>query len=240
MTQEKSVTAVVSVIIPTHNGAHVIRDTVNQFMLDADLPPLEIIVVENGSQDQTNSILREIQENWDSKHQLKVMHSVLGIGAAYSKGVSESSGSIVYLTADDIPFGIDDLKGGLALITQSDFIIGSKGHPESIVTRSWKRNAMTSAFRLARKLILDSSVRDSQGTFIIHGEWIRKTSPSIKEDGFLWSTILVDRAESANLNIVEIPVTLQTSGEMGTRVKVKDIFGMGTGLLKVRRQRKLL
>jgi len=228
----------ITAVLPTRNGGNYLSHTIAQLVelkLDIDL---EIIVVENGSTDSTWQKLNDIKENWDSATQLHIAQSSPGLGNAYSKGVELSQGDLVYLTADDLPFGTDDLTQALELAPTTEVIIGSKAHGQSKIDRGLLRGALSQSFRLTRAIILGSSVGDSQGTFVVDGTWLRDFASKSHEQGFLWTTELVDCAEQDNRTIVEIPITFYPRVEdTGSRVKIADVVNMLTGTFRIRSRR---
>jgi glycosyltransferase involved in cell wall biosynthesis len=226
------------VIVPCKNGASFIRDTADY--LDRELPieSAEIIIVENGSTDGTFETLTAIVTEWAGRIPLVVVQSKPGLGYAYACGISTSRGELVYLTADDVPFGIDDLALALQVNPPVTVIIGSKGHPDSVVDRSMARSVMTSAFRSVRRGMLGSRVRDSQGTFILDGDWARAYAARGVESGFLWTTELVDCAEQDGMQIREIPIVFHSRGDKTpSRVRVQDAVDMVVGTWRIRARR---
>jgi dolichyl-phosphate beta-glucosyltransferase len=154
--------------------------------------------------------------------------------------VEISRGVTVLLTADDLPFGFDDIDAGDALARSSGgclppIIIGSKAHPASRVGRGAVRGVLASGFGLLRRLILRTRVRDSQGTFLVDGNLMRRLAPQIYESGFLFSTELVYLAERIGLQPTEVPVRISVDhGEHRSRVTPSDIASMAIGLIRIR------
>jgi len=228
----------VSAIIPTRNGGAYLAHTLDQ-LAELDLAGgLEIIVVENGSADSTWEQLQQLKARWNSKVLLKITQSKAGLGNAYLKGVKLSQGDLVYLTADDLPFGTEDLTTAIEWAKEAHIIIGSKAHKASKIDRGLLRGALSQSFRLTRAAILGSAVGDSQGTFIVMGSWIREFATRSHEEGFLWTTELVDSAEQGGLVIVEIPITFYPrESPTGSRVKISDVVNMLTGTFRIRSRR---
>ena len=228
----------VSVVVPTRNGGDYLAHTLDQ-LIQLELPTdLEIIVVENGSTDSTWVQLQELSESWKCSIPLKITQSRPGLGNAYTAGVQISQGDHVYLTADDLPFGTADLAAATYLTDQYQVIIGSKAHKDSVINRGLLRGALSQSFRLTRTIVLRSTIGDSQGTFIVNGPWLRAFAKSSKEEGFLWTTELVDSAERDGLAIVEIPITFEPrENPTGSRVKINDVANMLIGTFRIRSRR---
>lgn len=87
----------VSVVIPTFNRSHLIRDTLDS-VLSQSYPHLEIIVVDDGSTDNTLNLLSEYGQG------IRVIHqSNQGEGSARNTGIRESKGEYVsFVDSDDL------------------------------------------------------------------------------------------------------------------------------------------
>jgi len=234
-------TPVVSYVIAAHNSATVIENTIEAAAKRLTGVPAEIIVVENGSTDRTTEILAQASADWPAHATpLIVTSSARGLGNAVRAGLACSRGRVVVITADDLPFGFDDLDAAEARGLGRDVIvIGSKAHPSSDVERSWKRTLLSTGYGVLRRLILGMKTADPQGTYILDGAWGRAVGQQTEETGFLITTEIAYAAELAGIRPVEVPIRLRESAHR-TRIKVSDIYQMGAGLFQLRRRRRSL
>ncbi len=86
----------VSVIIPTYNYGRFIKEAIESALAQT-IPPLEIIVVDDGSRDETANVVREFR---DKVRYIKQDNA--GVCAARNRGTSESRGELIaFLDADD-------------------------------------------------------------------------------------------------------------------------------------------
>jgi dolichyl-phosphate beta-glucosyltransferase len=99
------------VIIPAYNSGEVLESTVRQFADYFTNRPaesagqVEIIVVENGSTDNTADVCAALAASWSWPGVTFLpMSSDKGMGAALRAGTLASRGRRVLLTADDLPF----------------------------------------------------------------------------------------------------------------------------------------
>lgn len=87
----------VSVIIPAYNASKTIEKTL-QSVFDQDYANIEIIVVDDGSTDDTKTILKKYEDKITYIHQQNA-----GVSAARNKGYQQAKGEFIqYLDADDL------------------------------------------------------------------------------------------------------------------------------------------
>jgi len=90
----------ISVVIPSYNHREYIEEAINS-VLGQSYPPIEIIVVDDGSTDDSLKILRKLQS--EHKDIRLFAQGNQGTNRAINKGVSEASGEIIaLLNSDDI------------------------------------------------------------------------------------------------------------------------------------------
>ncbi|SFA44880.1 Glycosyl transferase family 2 [Rhodococcoides kroppenstedtii] len=233
-----------SVVIPAHNSAAVIESTVTAFADHLVDRITEIVVVENGSTDDTSAVCARLEREWDvERTALRVLHSDKGMGNALRLGILRSRGDKVLLTADDLPFGFDDLAGADEHARRSavpaPVYIGSKAHPRSEVERGILRATMTLGFATLRRVVLRTRTGDPQGTFLLDGQMARELAPALTEPGFLFTTELDYAVELAGIRPVEVPVRLSDRHhDQPSRVAPADIVAMARGLWQLRSRRR--
>jgi len=235
--QQTNAAVSLSVVVPTRNGADVIEGTL--VALGSHLPTdAEIIVVENGSTDDTLETLVALEGRWTYDAPLVVTRSSPGLGNAYRTGVLASRGRRVLLSADDLPFGFSDLDVFRRLGDEVVVAIGSKAHPASTVSRSRRRSAQSAMFRVLREGLLYSAVGDSQGTVWVDGTWARMFATLSRETGLMWTVELVLAAEQQGIEVWEVPVVLAAEHEQVTsRFRPADALNGVAGLLRLAQQK---
>ena len=87
----------VSVVIPVFNGERFLREAV-QSVLAQDYSPVEIIIVDDGSTDDTRTVARSLPETVRYVHQTNK-----GPAAARNRGIEYAQGSLIaFADADDL------------------------------------------------------------------------------------------------------------------------------------------
>ena len=90
----------VSVVIPVYNGQRYIRKTI-ETALAQTYPSIEIIVVDDGSTDDTADIVGAISRSDDRIHAFRKSNG--GVAAARNHGISQARGELIaMLDADDL------------------------------------------------------------------------------------------------------------------------------------------
>ena len=89
----------VSVVIPVYNGARYIEESV-QSVLNQTLSEVEVVIVDDGSTDDTNLVLERLQKN-DSRVSV-ITQENKGQGTARNAGLDKTRGdAVVFLDGDD-------------------------------------------------------------------------------------------------------------------------------------------
>lgn len=162
----------------------------------------EIVIVDNGSTDNTATLIRKIEK--DNLRFFSIKEKAHGL--ALKIAIEKSKYEYIELTGIDVPFGFDDLLAALTLFTQYDIIFGSKGHPKSKVYSGVSRKASSWIYRFLLKSLFRVGIRDTQGSvFLKKG----KILPILKycncKNAFFTSEIAI-YGNLLKLKITEIPV----------------------------------
>lgn len=120
----------VSVIIPTYNRGWVLKEAIDS-VLAQDFKDFELIVVDDGSTDDTGQILAAYNQDLIALHQ-----SNSGVSAARNRGIGTASGQLIAFLDSD------DLWLPRKLSTQVDFF---NSHPGAVINQTeeiWIRNGV--------------------------------------------------------------------------------------------------
>jgi dolichyl-phosphate beta-glucosyltransferase len=228
-------------VVPAHNSTLAIEPTLRALASRLADRDAEVVVVENGSTDGTGALLRRIEQAWaHPRVALRLLRSAKGMGNAYRAGIAASRGARVVLTADDLPFGFDDLDAADDVDPAvHPVVIGSKGHRDSDVDRGVLRWVLTRGFWLLRRLVLGMRTLDPQGTFVLAGDWAREVAPRLTEPGYLVTTELCFLAERSGVQPLEVPVRLSPAHrDHRSRITAGDVWQMAVGLAGIRRRHR--
>lgn len=186
----------VSVVIPTYNRAHRLAAAIESVMTQ-ELLPVEVIVVDDGSQDETRRVVNELQDRWgEALCYLRQDHAERSI--ARNRGILASTGDLIaFLDSDDIwrrdhlRRCVDELRRHPAAVAAfADYGLVSEAG-ETVVERFRRRmppDWELQHYLLLKRLIIHPSEmvvrRDS--LLAIHGGQAFDPELSGSEDWLLW------------------------------------------------------
>ena len=88
-----------SIIIPAYNAEHYIEQCI-QSVLSQSFTDYEILVIDDGSVDNTGRIVQKMMEEYSAISVMQIIHS--GAGAARNVGLEKAQGKyVIFLDADD-------------------------------------------------------------------------------------------------------------------------------------------
>lgn len=199
----------ITIIIPVHNEAGFIRPALAEIrgQLDAVASRYRIILVENGSADDTRAeALAEAAS--DSRLQV-ASNEAADYGLAIRTGM-EAAPDEGWL----VLFDIDYYSGAFVrrvvqLHGEADAVIASKRAPGSQDNRPWIRRLATRVFNLALRTVVGSRLSDTHGIKAIRAPVARALLPEVRLNKDLFDTELMLRAERAGYRIEEVPVVVE-------------------------------
>jgi putative flippase GtrA len=154
-----------SVILPAHNEEAIIGQTVNTILtvLTSWLRNFEIIVVNDGSVDNTKTIVEEIAINHP---QLRIVsHSVnRGYGAALVSGFNAVTKDLAFFMDSDGQFDIRDLRSFFPLIERYDAVLGYRVNRQD----TWMRKLNAWGWKTLVSFVFGIKVRDIDCAFKLY------------------------------------------------------------------------
>jgi glycosyltransferase involved in cell wall biosynthesis len=203
---------VLSVVMPAHNEAGYLETAVTD--VDEGVRALghelEILVVENGSTDDTLAIARRLADELPSVR--ASTRPVADYGAALREGILASRGQLI-VTFDVDYYDLDFVDDALKLLAGDApapaIVVGSKRAPGARDERPWPRRLVTMVFSLLLQAVFSLSVSDTHGMKAIRRVDVEPILERCRFRTDLFDTELVIRTQRAGLPIAELPVTAQ-------------------------------
>jgi dolichyl-phosphate beta-glucosyltransferase len=201
-----------SIIIPAYNEAERIQPTIANCIqyLKNTVYSFEIIVVDDGSTDQTVSLIRSLQL---SHHEITLLvqpHNQ-GKGAAVKRGMLDANGAIrVFMDADEST-PTEELKKLLTPIIHygADISIGSRYLPSSEVTipQPWHRRVWSRfANQIVQSILLPGIVDPNCGFKAYTAEAANAVFSQCEITQWSFDLEALGLARSMDFTIAEVPV----------------------------------
>lgn len=221
-----------SVIIPVFNEASTIEDVVEKVKKQPHRK--EIIIVDDGSTDETRSILKKLKG--DEKNDLKIaLHdSNIGKGRAISTGLKMVDGDVIIIQDADLEYDPDDYARLLEPIIkgEADVVFGSRflGTRRAFMFSHYIGNRLIST---AVNILYDSMLTDINTGFKAFRADIIDDIQPIRSKGFGFETEFTAKVLKRGLRVYEVPISYWGRGyESGKKIKWSSTFAMMWWLLK--------
>lgn len=206
----------ISIIIPAYNeGKKISADifAADKFISDNKYIG-EIIVVDDGSKDDTSSTANSYKEKISSKLTVIKLPENIGKGRAVSEGIKVSSGEIVMYADAGLTVPFNNAIIGINLIEDGkcDIANGSRKMEDTEIIRAQDldRKFISKIFGFLVKLLLKipKEMTDTQCGFKIYkGDVARKLFKKLTISGFLFEIEFILLAIKEGYKICEFPVT---------------------------------
>lgn len=199
-----------TVVLPAHNEAELLEAAVGDVIegLRSRGRRFEVIVVENGSSDDTAELARRLAAKWPELRVFSLAEA--NYGRALRAGLLAANGDVV------VNFDVDwcdltFLDQALPLVQGTDgpaVVVGSKRSAGSSDTRTLARRVVTTVFSTMLRVGFGLRVSDTHGVKAMRRAPLVPLAERCRFGEDLFDTELVLRAERAGLGSTEIPVTV--------------------------------
>ena len=221
---EDRIKAHISVVIPVHNQEKTVSILLSRIkgILNSTLRSFEIVVVNDGSFDNTFGILQK-EEKLDSR--IKVISYIpnKGKGHAVKTGVMQSSGNIVIFVDGDLDISHSKIDDYIKELESCDLVIASKRHPYSKINAPLSRKFLSRMFNLIVRIAIGIKVKDTQsGLKAGNGAALRTIFRIMLVKRYAFDVELLTIATALHLKIKEMPIEIN----LDRNFKLQDIAKM--------------
>jgi glycosyltransferase involved in cell wall biosynthesis len=188
----------------------------------------EIVVVDDGSVDGTRKIAET--EAIDSTVRIVGYDVNKGKGYAIRYGFKHATGSATFFLDSDSEIQSSKMDLYLKALANSDIVIASKRHPESIVQTPLVRKFMSRIFNVITRILTGLDVSDSQsGLKAARSEALYRILPLLSVKRYAFDVEFLVVASLLGMKVRELPIEIRSESMFGMR----KVARMGVDLLGI-------
>lgn len=233
-----------SVVVGCYNGALRLERRLLALVafLDGIGRDYEILIVEDGSQDDSLPILRRLEADVPA---INVLRNPRNMGKGYSirNGILNSSGKYIIFTDIDMAYARGNLLAVLErLESGAPLVVGNRRLPESVyvvnnalVKYVYRRHRMGVAFNALVRLLFGLRTRDTQsGLKGFSRSAAARIFQQLYTDGFLFDIEIFIRSRTLGIPVAEVPVQLTYEDDITTVQQFRYLFTVIPELLRIK------
>lgn len=201
-----------SVVIPAHNEAEHLASLVTTFIerLSPDVREVlaEVIIVENGSTDDTAGVVRRLEQNFNGL--VRAASIPRGsYGAAIKRGMELSTGTHLSVLECDF-LDATFVEQSIAKFQKAGarFIVASKQHKGSRDRRPLKRRLMTKGFNLLLRVLVGYPGTDTHGLKSLDSALAKRLCSLAVTTDEVFQTEIVLLAWRLGFHVEELPIEI--------------------------------
>lgn len=222
----------ITVLIPAYNEAHTIREILKR--VQATQIPDEILIIDDGSEDGTRDILKEL----DGQNQIRVIYHQgnKGKGAAVRTGLENATGDVIIIQDADLeydprsyPVLLKPIEEGVADIVYGSRFLGAARR----VTMFWHMLA-NKLLTLMTNILYDTILTDMETGYKVFKLEVVKDIP-LHAKRFEFEPEFTAKILKRKLRIFEVPIPFNPRDyEEGKKIGFSDGLEAIWALLKYR------
>jgi len=192
----------ISVFLPALNEQENIKDCVLAVKkyLKTRFKNFEIIVVSNGSTDDTDKIVKKLAES--DKRIILVNDKKRGYGLALRSGFSRASNDLIFYTDGDNQFKIDEIDKLIPLLKTYDIISGYRIKRQD----PFMRIVVANTYNLLINILFQLTIRDIDCSFKIFKKSVFKNMKLKSKTGLIDAEVII-KAKKRGFSVGQIGVT---------------------------------
>lgn len=228
------------IVIPAYNEALRIPHTLSQTIdfLAAQPWSARIVVVDNGSGDETGPIVRRIAEERSGTVPVVLVGcSFPGKGAAVRRGLLSGTSKYTGFFDADLATPVETLGLAMELLKSGvGAVIASRHAPGStfVTPQHFTRRVGGGAFRILTKSMVHGVTDTQCGFKFFERDAVTRAMVQCRTSGFAFDVELLQRLQRDGDQIVEIPVAW-TDGAESTFHPIRDGFASFASVLHMQR-----
>jgi glycosyltransferase involved in cell wall biosynthesis len=215
-----------SLVVGCYNAARHLEKRLLDLVtfLDGAGRDYEVLIVEDGSLDDSLPILRRLEADVS---RISVIRNPRNMGKGYSirNGILNSRGKYIIFTDIDMAYSKRNLLAVLEKLESGDpLVVGNRRLPESVyvvnntlVKYVYRRHRMGVAFNALVRLLFGLTTRDTQsGLKGFSRSTAARIFQQLHTDGFLFDIEIFIRSRTLGIPVTEVPVQLTYEDDITT------------------------
>lgn len=222
----------ISVIIPVHNEANRLSpclETVIQFLSSRYQYNHEIVIVDNGSTDDTRMIAQCYVNTYQHVHALSV--PMRGKGVAVKKGMLYAEGRYRYMCDVDLSTPITTLPDFIFTANHFDVVVGSRELTPALAHTTLARRVIGRGFHLLVHDLVPGILDTQCGFKLFRDVTAEAVFGRLQIPGLAFDVEALYLARLMGYTIGEMPVRWDHNAD--SRVRVWDAFDMARDVLSI-------
>jgi dolichyl-phosphate beta-glucosyltransferase len=233
-----------SLVLGCYNAAPHIEKRLLEVVafLDSTKRDYELLIVEDGSLDDSLPILRRLEAVVPT---LNVLRNPRNMGKGYSirNGVLNSRGKYIIFTDVDMAYSKRNLLAVLERLESGEpLIVGNRRLPESVyvvnnalVKYVYRRHRLGGAFNTLIRLLFGLTTRDTQsGLKGFSRSAAARIFQQVYTDGFLFDIEIFIRSRALGIPVSEVPVELTYEDDITTVRQFRYLFTVVPELVRIK------
>lgn len=210
-----------SIIIPAFNEEGSIEETLRKVQSTLQGHQIEIIVIDDGSTDQTVNI---VTKNFDSEKVRILSHKEnMGYGASLKHGLKEALFNKIIITDADGTYPIESIPELISLLETSDMVVGSRNG--SKVSDRLFRKIGRGIVRKFASFIVNKHIPDINSGLRIFYKAEALKFWHLYPDGFSFTTTITVAYHIKNFKVTYLPINYYKRSGHSSIKPLKDFVG---------------
>ncbi len=197
----------ISVVVPAYNEEKDLRNSVNviyQYLKNLVDTNFEILIVENGSTDNTANIAKKLDAEYPNVKAFSL--DTPSFGGAYRYGILQANYDMVTLYPVDLAFSLDFIGRAYRLINKYPIVLGVRFHQKSEVDRPFIRTLISKIHTMLVNTLLGTHYNDVDCLKAFQTDIGKKLVKHTSADGPFIEVEFVYLLKKSGLNFFEIPI----------------------------------